>query len=180
MKTSGLIVFAFVLVSWGSIAHAQAQQTPADRGKYLADTGGCHDCHTPKKMGPKGPEVDLTRMLSGSSADAKLPPPPKLAEGPWAAVATWDLTTWSGPWGISYAANLTPDAETGLGGWTEAIFVSAIRSGKHMGSGRPLLPPMPWETISKLTDADLKALFAYLRTVPPVKNRVPLPAPPAK
>jgi hypothetical protein len=180
MKTSDLTVLAVVLVAGGSIAHVHAQQTPAARGKYLADTGGCHDCHTSKKMGPKGPEKDLTRLLSGAPADAKLPPPPKLAEGPWAAVATWDLTAWSGPWGISYAANLTPDAETGLGGWTEVIFVSAIRSGKHMGSGRPILPPMPWETIGKLTDEDLKALFVYLRTLPPVKNRAPLPVAPAK
>jgi hypothetical protein len=131
-------------------------------------------------LGRSRPIACAARLLSGTPADAKLPPPPKLTEGPWAVVTTWDLTAWSGPWGVSYAANLTPDAETGLGGWTEPIFVSAIRTGKHMGSGRPILPPMPWEVFAKLTDDDLKALFAYLRSVPPVKNRVPQPAPPAK
>jgi mono/diheme cytochrome c family protein len=178
MKRSGFAVLVLVFVAGGSIAYAQ--QTQVARGKYLADSGGCHDCHTPKKKGAAGLELDTTRLLSGSPSEVTLPPPPKLAEGPWAAVTTWDLTAWSGPWGISYAPNLTPDAETGLGGWTEAIFISAIRTGKHMGSGRPILPPMPWETIGKLTDEDLKALFAYLRTVKPIKNRVPQPAPPAK
>jgi cytochrome c553 len=178
MKTSGLTVLVLVFAAGGSIAYAQ--QTPVARGRYLADTGGCHDCHTPKKKGAAGLELDTTRLLSGFQGEVNLPPPPKLAEGPWAAVTTWDLTAWSGPWGISYAANLTPDAETGLGAWTEAIFISAIRTGKHMGAGRPILPPMPWETIGKLTDDDLKALFAYLRTVKPIKNLVPQPAPVAK
>jgi Cytochrome c len=179
MKTPGLTVLALVVIAGGSIAYAQ--QTPAvARGKYLTETGGCHDCHTPKKKGAAGLELDTTRLLSGFQSDTALPPPPKLAEGPWAAVTTWDLAAWSGPWGISYAANLTPDAETGIGGWTEAIFVGSIRTGKHMGSGRPILPPMPWETIGKLTDEDLKAVFAYLRTVKPINNRVPQPAPPGK
>jgi len=150
------------------------------RGKYVADTSGCHDCHTPKKKGAQGPELDTERLLSGFVADTKLPPPPQLGDGPWTASLTWDLTAWSGPWGISYAANLTPDVATGLGSWTEPMFISAIRTGKHMGTGRPILPPMPWQTIGKLTDDDLKALFAYLRSLKPIKNLVPPPAPPGK
>jgi hypothetical protein len=82
-------------------------------------------------------------------------------------------------WGISYAANLTPDRETGLGAWTEQNFVDTMRTGRHMGRGRPILPPMPWQMVKNLTDQDLKAVFAYLRTLPTVKNRVPQPTPPA-
>jgi cytochrome c553 len=180
MKRAGSAVLVFAIVAGGAASSSFAQQTQVERGKYLVDTGGCHDCHSPKKMGGPGLSLDTSRLLSGAPADAKLPPPPKLGEGPWAAVATWDLTAWSGPWGISYAANLTPDQETGLVGWTEPIFVSTMRTGKHMGSGRPILPPMPWETIGKLTDEDLKAICAYLKTVKPIKNRVPSPVPPSK
>ena len=99
---------------------------------------------------------------------------------PWIATCSWDLTAWSGPWGISYAINITPDENTGIGIWTEDIFVKAMRTGKHFGTSRPILPPMPWETISNYSDEDLKAIFAYLRSIPAVKNRVPEPviAPP--
>jgi len=88
------------------------------------------------------------------------------------------MTAWAGPWGISYAANLTPDQNTGLGIWTEYMFIKAMRTGKHMGAGRDILPPMPWQNLNKLSDADLRAVYAYLRTVPAVKNRVPDPVPP--
>jgi hypothetical protein len=90
------------------------------------------------------------------------------------------MTAWSGPWGVSYTANLTPDPETGLGSWTEQQFVDTIRSGRHLGRGRPILPPMPWPAASNLTDADLASIFAYLRTIPAVANRVPDPLPPAR
>lgn len=86
---------------------------------------------------------------------------------------------WAGPWGVSFTANLTPDQNTGLGVWTEDVFIAALRSGKHMGTGRPILPPMPWMWISKMTDDDLKAVFAYLRTIKPITNHVPDPIPPA-
>jgi hypothetical protein len=96
------------------------------------------------------------------------------------AVTNSDLTAWSGPWGISYGINLTPDENTGIGIWTEEMFVRMIRTGRHMGQSRPVLPPMPIETYSHLTDEDLKAVFAYLRSLPPIENRVPDPviAPP--
>ena len=83
-----------------------------------------------------------------------------------------DFTIWAGPWGVSFTRNLTSDKETGLGSWTDAVFIKAMRTGKDMGEGRPILPPMPWEDIGKLPDADLKAMFAYLQSVPPVKNAV--------
>ena len=151
----------------------QTQASLVARGKYLVTFGGCNDCHTPLKMGPNGPEPDMTKFLSGHPADTKLPPP-DLKPGPWFA-ATAGMTAWTGPWGISYAANLTPDIGTGIGIWTEDMFIKTMRTGKHMGQGRPILPPMPWQASASLTDDDLKAMFAYLRTVTPVKNTVPQP-----
>ena len=97
-------------------------------------------------MGPNGPEPDMTRMLSGHPEKAEVGKPPKL-EGAWMAAVSNDFTAWSGPWGISYTANLTPDQNTGLGIWTEDMFIKAIREGKHMGTSRPILPPMPWPAI---------------------------------
>jgi len=152
--------------------------SPIERGKYLVTTAGCNDCHTPWKMGPAGPEPDMSRMLSGHPAEAKLPPPPALPPGPWAIVTT-PLSAWSGPWGISFTANLTPDEETGTGAWDEKTFIQAIRTGKHLGAGRDILPPMPWQMYRHFTDEDLKAIFAYLRSIPPIKNKVPDPVPPS-
>jgi hypothetical protein len=148
-----------------------------ERGKYLVTFGGCNDCHTPLKMGSKGPEPDFSRLLSGHPEGVKLPPPPKLENSPWFA-ATAGMTAWSGPWGISYAANLTPDENTGLGIWTEEMFIKAMRTGKHMGESREILPPMPWQNVATLTDEDLKSVFAYLRSIPALKNRVPEPVAP--
>lgn len=162
----------------GAAAKEGSQQTTpsADvvkRGEYLVKGVGCGDCHTPMKMGPKGPEPDVSRLLAGHPADMTLPPAPKPA-GPWIVASSATATAWAGPWGVSYTANLTPD-ETGLGPWTEQQFVDTIRSGRHQGRGRPILPPMPWEAFSHFTDDDLKAIFAYLRTVKPVSNKVPDP-----
>lgn len=147
------------------------------RGAYLVQFGGCSDCHTPKKIGTRGLEDDVSRFLAGHSQEAKLPPPPSLPAGPWSAT-TAGLTAWSGPWGVSYASNLTPDTNTGLGIWTEDMFVRAMRTGKHYGASRDILPPMPWQSLSKLTDEDLRAIFAYLRSIPAVRNQVPEPVPP--
>ena len=146
----------------------------AARGKYLVQFGDCNACHTPLKMGPQGPEPDWSRMLSGHPADTHLPSPPILKDTPWFA-ATAGMTAWAGPWGISYAANITPDVNTGLGIWTEEMFIQAMRTGKHMGYGREILPPMPWQASSRLTEEDLKAIYAYLRSVPPIRNEVPIP-----
>lgn len=143
------------------------------RGEYLVKFGDCVTCHTPLKFGPHGPEPDLTRYLSGHPAATKLPPP-DLKPGPWFA-ANAGTTAWAGPWGISYSANLTPDKNTGLGIWTDDMFIKALRTGKHMGSGRGILPPMPWQAVGTLSDDDLKAIFAYLRTIPAVENQVPGP-----
>jgi mono/diheme cytochrome c family protein len=144
------------------------------RGKYLVTAMGCHDCHTPAKIGPNGPEPDMSHPLGGHPAGLTVPPPPG-PSGPWIGSVTGTFTAWSGPWGVSYTANLTPDKATGLGEWTEQQFVDTIRTGRRQGRGREILPPMPWPAFKNLNDADLKAIFAYLRTVTPIENKVPEP-----
>lgn len=146
---------------------------PVERGRYLTAYGGCADCHTPPKFGPLGPVPDPARLLSGHPAELQLPPPPTNT-GPWSA-QTAGFTAWAGPWGVSYAANLTPDPFTGIGIWSEEMFIKAMRTGKHMGCGRDILPPMSWQALRSLNDDDLKAIYAYLRTLPPIRNRVPDP-----
>lgn len=146
-------------------------------GRYLVTIMGCNDCHTPYKMGKTGPEPDMTRMLSGHPEGMKLSPPPKLEE-PWGMASTVTNTAWAGPWGISYTSNLTPDQNTGMGIWTEDMFIRAMRTGKHMGTSRTILPPMPWPWYGKMRDDELKAIFAYLKSIPPIRNRVPDPTPP--
>lgn len=117
------------------------EQTLA-RGKYLVMITGCNDCHTP---GSLFGAPDTTRMLAGSELG------------------------WRGPWGVSFASNLTPDAETGLGSWTDAQIMTAFRSG-HRPDGSPVLPPMPWPNFALLTDEDAGAIVAYMRSLPPVKH----------
>lgn len=149
------------------------------RGQYLVTIGGCNDCHTPLKMGPKGPEPDMSRMLSGHPEQMAITAPARVNGPEWMAATSVTGTAISGPWGVSFTANLTPDQNTGLGIWTEEMFIKAIRTGRHMGASREILPPMPWFNYARMSDADLKAVYAYLRSVPPVHNRVPDPLPPA-
>src|SRR5262245_23203282 len=99
---------------------AATSSKPADaglvaRGKYLVTFGGCHDCHTPWVMGPRGPQPDMTRALSGHPSSLAMPPAPVLPPGPWVWSAAGTNTAFAGPWGVSFTANLTPDKETGLG-----------------------------------------------------------------
>ena len=154
-----------------------------ERGKYLVTVMICNDCHTPYKMGPKGPEPDMSLMLSGHPEQMKMPPPPKPV-GPWIASIAATNTAFAGPWGISYTTNLTPDKNTGLGIWTEDMFLKSMKTGKHMGTSREIQPPMPWPWFGKATDEDLKAIFAFLQSIPPIVNHVPdwepppAPAPP--
>jgi hypothetical protein len=159
-------------------AASAAPKTAAEwvaRGKYVVNTAGCHDCHTPFKPGPNGAEPDMSRMLSGHPESLVMPPAPKLPAGPWLIVGAATNTAWSGPWGVSFTANLTPDAATGLGDWTLRDFMSTIRTGRHMGRGRAILPPMPIPVYNNFSDTDLEAIYRYLRTIPPIRNRVPEP-----
>ncbi len=164
-------------------AGASSKAAMVARGKYLVTTSACHDCHTPWKMGDNGPEPDMSRMLSGHPSDVPVTTPAPLS-APWMAATDTTFTAWSGPWGLSYTANLTPDKETGLGTWTAQQFLDTIRNGRVQGHGRQLLPPMPWAWYRNMTDSDLRAVFAYLQTIPAVKNKVPdpimAPPPPAK
>jgi mono/diheme cytochrome c family protein len=176
----GVAVVAAIAVAHPARAQG-ASESAADkikRGQYLVSTSACHDCHTPWKMGPKGPEPDMTRALSGHPEGVTMPPAPKL-EGPWVGAMAATMTAWAGPWGVSFTANLTPDPETGLGKWTQRNFVETIRTGRHMGRGREILPPMPIAVYRNFTDADLEAIFSYLQTLPAIRNRVPEPLPPS-
>jgi mono/diheme cytochrome c family protein len=144
------------------------------RGDYLMITAGCHDCHSPKKFGPHGEMMlDSTRLLSGHPESMPMPPVniKSLEPGQWMSLSG-DLTAFVGPWGMSYTANLTPDSATGIGAWNESQFINTIRNGKHLGDGRPVMPPMPWQFIARMTDDDLKAIYAFLKSLPAVKNAV--------
>lgn len=154
-------------------------ESQAKWGEHLVTVGACHDCHSPKKMTAMGPDTDSSKLLAGHIAGS-----PELvvnrkemqAKG---LVVTGDLTTWVGPWGTSYTANLTSD-ESGIGNWKEEQFIYALRHGKlkGMASSRDLLPPMPWQMYKHFTDEELKAIFAYLKTTTPISNVVPPPLPP--
>ena len=157
--------------------------TPVERGKYLVTIMGCNDCHTQKVMDPVlGLMPDTTRMLAENREGLPYPTwtPTDIQHRNAIVLANAELTAWAGPWGVSFPLNLTPDKETGIGEWTEESFIAALRTGKHQGQpdGRPILPPMPWQQYREATDADLKAIWAYLQILPPIKNVVPLPVPP--
>jgi len=148
-------------------------------GKHIATVTGCGDCHTPKKMTDRGPVDDSSLMFSGHPAQMPGPSlmPDQLAKG---LAATNDLTAWIGPWGNSYAANITSDS-TGIGSWSEEQFITCIRQGLYKGiaGSRPIMPPMPISSFRNMTDNELKALFSYLKTVKAVNNVVPEYRPPA-
>lgn len=188
-----VVLWGLLLGGWVSIvcrpglltAGPGARDAPApgdvQRGAYLVTVGGCHDCHSPKRVTPNGLEPDPARLLSGYPAVTPVPeiPPGVIGANRWGGLFSPDFTAWAGPWGVSFAANLTPDPATGLGNWTEALFIQTMRTGKHLGVGRAILPPMPWFNYAQLSDQDLRAIFAYLRTLRPIVNAVPPPRPPA-
>jgi mono/diheme cytochrome c family protein len=150
------------------------------RGEYLVMTLGCNDCHSPKKMGPRGPEIIAETALSGYQANDAIPGIDKTVLQNW-VLFNGSNTMTVGPWGASFAGNITSDP-TGIGGWTYAQFKIALTQGfsKGIKTNRMLLPPMPWTNYVKMTDADLKAIFAYLKSTKPVNNLVPAPITPDK
>ena len=162
--------------STSEVPAAAPAVSQVERGRMLIIGGGCHDCHTPKKLGPNGPEADMSRMLMGHPQDEVVKAPFKSTPGnTWQIHINDNLTAWSGAWGVSFAANLTPDENTGIGIWTDQMFVDALQKGKHMGAGRQILPPMPWNWYGQLPPEDLKAILAYLKSIPAISNRVPVP-----
>ncbi|MBV8209641.1 MAG: diheme cytochrome c-553 [Burkholderiaceae bacterium] len=186
LVVSGVAALAAAAVAAAQATAAETADVAKEqlkRGEYLVNYGGCGDCHTPKVMTPNGPAPDPSRLLSGHAANTPRPsalPPALIGPNPgqWGAITNNDLTEWVGPWGTSYASNLTPDVATGMGNWTSDQFITTMRTGKHLGVGRLLLPPMPWFDIAKLTDHDLRAVFAYLKSIKPIQNPVPQPVPP--
>jgi predicted CxxxxCH...CXXCH cytochrome family protein len=145
-------------------------------GNHIVTIAGCNDCHTPKKMGPAGPEDNMDLELSGSPSQM----PGMILnrkEMESKGLAATNMLEWIGPWGISYTANITSDSTTGIGNWTEDQFLLCIRKGKYGGApeGRNLLPPMPWPNFAKMTDDELKAVYAYLESTKPIHNIVPQP-----
>jgi mono/diheme cytochrome c family protein len=165
-SVAGLAAAATLLVAASSGAQQPqaAGNAAVERGRYLVRITGCHDCHSPKI---KGMTPDLDRALSGRPATTMLPTPTKDE-----VHASPDLTAWWGPWGSSIAANLTPDPATGIGTrYTEASFIATMRTGKKP-NGTPVMPPMPSDVYQNMTDEDLKAIFAYLKTIKPIRNAV--------
>jgi mono/diheme cytochrome c family protein len=190
MKHRSVVILSFTVLAGLAAACREssdqaAAQQPVDqktlvaRGERLVKLGGCADCHTPVKMGPNGPEPDAARHLSGHPSALVMPAAPELPEGPWVAVVGATMTAWNGPWGTTFTANLTPDRETGLGAWTVADFIATVRTGRHLGKGRPVLPPMPIAVLNEYTDDELTAMFTYLQSLPPIRNQVPSPIEPA-
>jgi cytochrome c553 len=191
----GLVLVLLLMASLGAGRSAQKAEAAAnngeanvkaqariERGEYLVTVIGCDGCHTPLKMGPNGPEPDKSRLLSGHPEEYHVTAVATAPGGVWqnGLVGTPTSTAFSGPWGVSFAANLTPDRNTGLGIWTEEMFIKALRTGKHFGVSRPILPPMPWKSFSRLSDEDLQSMWAYLQSIPPVTNHVPDPIPPVE
>ena len=156
----------------GSLTNAELVK----RGEYLVNAVGCDDCHSPKTMGPRGPEIIQELRFSGypSTRPVQKADSNAVKQG-WALFGP-DLTSAVGPWGMSFAANISSDA-TGIGNWTEAQFFKAIREGKYKGldNSRPLLPPMPWSSYKNFSDEDVKAIYAFLKSTKPVENIVPAP-----
>lgn len=144
-------------------------------GEHLVKIGGCNDCHTPKQMGPNGPEDDMSLMLSGHPAQQPAPAFDVKEAAKKRLILTQSFTAWMGPWGITYAANITSDS-TGIGMWTEAQFIKALKEKKWMGldNTRPLMPPMSKMSATVMNEDELKAIFAYLKTTPPIKNVQPV------
>ncbi len=134
----------------GTPPAAMTQAEKVARGEYLTWISACNDCHTP---GTFYNAADMSRKLAGSELG------------------------WVGPWGTSYARNLTPDMETGIGSWSEDDIVKALRTGQR-ADGSMLLPPMPWPMYGHMTDEDAYAVAAYLKSLPPVSHKVPDPKPP--
>jgi hypothetical protein len=194
LSTIGCISCLILLTSCGNSTTPEQKAEPTKQnssalmsddalikqGEHLVWSMGCADCHCPKKFSEKGMEPNMDLWLSGHPADSKLPPSqPQALKAGWLLFSP-DLTAFSGPWGTSFAANLTPDTATGIGAWKEETFFTTIRKGKYHGveAGRDLLPPMPWQMFNHLTDDELRAIFTYLKSIKPINNLVPAPLPP--
>lgn len=146
-------VVALVVIATTGARAGRTKMTAEEelaRGRQIVYSSACIDCHTP---GSFYGTPDTTRMLSGSELG------------------------WEGPWGVSYPRNLTPDMETGIGSWSVEDIVTAIRMG-HRPDQTILLPPMPWTAYAHMSDEDAYALARYIKSLPPVRHKVPDAVPP--
>ena len=149
-----------------SAAPAAPTQSPVERGKYLTTVGGCNDCHTPKKFGPNGPEPDMTKELSGHPAGDKFerPTTAMIMKNKWGTITNAHLTAWNGPWGTSFAMNLTSDKTTGIGSWTQEMFISAIRSVNSSTDNSDRSCPISWVTFfRRLSSSSMAMRFLRAR-----------------
>lgn len=138
-------LFATVLLA---AAFDVSAQDKVARGAYLVGIMGCGDCHTAGSMAGK---PDLARKLGGSDVGWQIP-----------------------GLGVFVGSNLTPDRENGLGAWSDAEIVTALRTGVRP-DGRQLAPVMPYMGYANMNDADATAIVAYLRSLKPVAGKVPGP-----
>jgi mono/diheme cytochrome c family protein len=176
------VMMSAAMISCTSSGAETAKQTLVDsselvkRGEYLVTIGVCDDCHSPKKMGPKGPEIDPELRLSGYPSSRPIPKFDSNMAKTGMVQFNEDFTAYAGPWGLSFSANLT-SSPTGAGSWEFDNFKYAIRHGKWKGleTSRDLMPPMPWFNYKLMPDEDLKAVHAYLKTLKPVDNVPPPP-----
>lgn len=181
-----LLISALVSTALGAGCGKRAakQESPAysaaqiERGAELVGEWKCNYCHTPEVRGNGRPVPDPERLLSGHPSDQGVPDMHDMIMGSAEYMEFLDnleASVWASDDKLVFAANITPDNETGIGTWSEEAFIQTMRSGTHMGIGRRILYPMPWQELSELDDADLIAIYAYLRTVKPVHNSVPPP-----
>lgn len=145
---AALVAGSLAAVAGLAVSGVEANPALVNKGRYLVTLAGCGDCHTPGHFFGK---PDASRALGGSEVGFEVP-----------------------GLGYFYGSNLTPDAETGLGKWTEAQIITAIRKGVRP-DGRILAPVMPVQNFAKLTDEDARAIAAYLKSLKPVSNKVPGP-----
>ncbi len=150
VRRSVPVLVSAVLVCGVALAFAQGGAQQADpaliaKGKYLVQIMSCGDCHTP---GTFYGAPDAARAYSGSEMG------------------------WKGPWGVRYAANLTPDLDTGIGYWTAAELAATLRTGKRP-DGSVIGPPMPMANIMQLSQDDAGAIAAFLMSLKPVSHQVP-------
>ncbi len=148
LRIWSVIAGAAVMLAMAGVAEVKAQANEIERGKYLVVLAGCTDCHTPGYFFGK---PDAARYLGGSDVGFLIP-----------------------GMGVFHGPNLTPDKETGLGGWSKAQIITAMQTGKRP-DGRELAPVMPWHALASLTKDDANAIVAFLMSLPPVKNKVPGP-----
>lgn len=181
-----LLIFTAVVSSaaLGCKKHTVTEEGPAysdvqvQRGTELVEKWKCNYCHSPEVRGNGRPIPDPARLLSGHPSDEEIPGMHDMIMGSaeyMEFLDNLDTTVWASDDRLVFSSNLTPDNDTGIGTWSEEVFVATMRSGRHMGLGRRILYPMPWQELGELDDADIIAIYAYLRTVKPVQNQVPQP-----